>query len=169
MSFNIREATPADVPALADLHVKTFIETHGGDNPPTVELRERQWREIIDRAGERDFIFLIEDSDGGLVGFARGVPYNEPEPPGYTGLLNKIYLLRRYHRQGLGRRLLGHVTRRFLRQGIDSILLFGDADNPTNGFYEHMGAERLITAKGEFHGGYGWRDLNALAAECPID
>jgi hypothetical protein len=29
------------------------------------------------------------------------------------------------------------------------------------------GAERLFSAKGEFHGGYGWRDLRELAAKCP--
>jgi hypothetical protein len=29
-----------------------------------------------------------------------------------------------------------------------------------------MGADRLITAAGEFHGGYGWRDLSALVAGC---
>jgi hypothetical protein len=69
----------------------------------------------------------------------------------------------------LGRRLIGHVSRRFLSQGIASMLLFGDAANPSNGFYEALGAERLITQKGEFHGGYGWRDLGALAAKCPIE
>lgn len=169
MSFIVREATIADAHALAVLHVKTFIETHGGDHPPTVETRERQWREIIGKADESDFNYVIENADGELVGFARGVPYHEPEPPGYTGLLNKIYLLKAYHRQGLGRRLVGHVSRKFLDQGIDSMLLFGDAGNPTNGFYEHLGAERLIGENGEFHGGYGWRDLQSLAAACPVE
>lgn len=168
MSFTIREATPADVPALARLHVETFIETHGGENPPTVELRERQWREILGKGDERDFCFVIEGPDGGLVGFARGVP-NDPGDPTYAGVLNKIYLLRANHRRGLGRRLLGHVARRFLEQGIRSMRLFGDTDNPTNGFYERMGAERTYSDEGEFHGGYGWRDLERLAAICPVD
>jgi hypothetical protein len=46
------------------------------------------------------------------------------------------------------------------------MLLFGDASNPSNGFYESFGAERLYSDKGEFHGGYGWRDLDRLAAIC---
>ena len=87
--------------------------------------------------------------------------------PGYSGELNKLYLLREFHRRGLGRRLIGRVARRFLSEGIDSMLLFGDAQNSSNGFYERLGAERLITSKGEFHGGYGWRDLRALAERCP--
>jgi hypothetical protein len=46
------------------------------------------------------------------------------------------------------------------------MLLFGDAKNPSNGFYEHMGAERLYSKSGEFHGAYGWTDLRTLAERC---
>ena len=46
------------------------------------------------------------------------------------------------------------------------MLLFGDAANPSNGLYEAFGAERLYSADGEFHGGYGWRDLQLLVRAC---
>lgn len=46
------------------------------------------------------------------------------------------------------------------------MLLFGDAANPSNGFYEAFGAERLFSASGEFNGGYGWRDLATLISQC---
>jgi len=44
-AFMIREATSADVPALARLHVTTFNETHAPVlmNGPTYEVREHQW------------------------------------------------------------------------------------------------------------------------------
>jgi hypothetical protein len=53
-----------------------------------------------------------------------------------------------------------------MERGVRSMLLFGDAANPSNGFYEAFGAERLYGPTGEFHGGYGWRDLGTLAAQC---
>jgi ribosomal protein S18 acetylase RimI-like enzyme len=165
MSFLIREASAADVPALADLHVRTFNETHGPG--PTYETRERQWREWLQVPDVSRSCFVAEGSDGALVGFARGVPYDHPDHGDFAGELNKIYVLRAYHRRGLGRRLLGHVARHFLDQSISSMLLFGDARNPSNGFYEHLGAQKLFAANGEFHGGYGWRDLRKLAAICP--
>ena len=37
--------------------------------------------------------------------------------------------------------------------------------SPSNGFYEAFGAERLYSDSGEFHGGYGWRDLGTLLAK----
>jgi ribosomal protein S18 acetylase RimI-like enzyme len=157
-TFTFRNATADDVPALARLHVATFIETHGGPGP-TYAVREWQWREAFAEASRDWFCVVIEDA-GKLVGFAKGQPHSDI--PGFAGQLNKIYLLREYHRQGLGRRLLSEVSRRFLANGVSSMLLFGDAANPTNGFYEHMGAERLYSDKGEFHGGYGWRDIRGL-------
>jgi GNAT superfamily N-acetyltransferase len=96
----------------------------------------------------------------------RGVPH-DGGVSGFAGELNKLYLLRRVQRQGLGKRLLCSVARRFLEQGITSMLLFGEATNPSNGFYEAFGADRLHAANGAFHGGYGWRDLRQLLSMCP--
>jgi ribosomal protein S18 acetylase RimI-like enzyme len=167
----IREATSADVPALARLHVTTFNETHAPvlRNGPSYEVREYQWRQAFQSADGSWFCFVIEGRSDELIGFAKGQRYAHPDQPDFAGELNKIYLLRKYHRQGLGRRLLGHVARRFLSQGISSMLLFGDARNPANGFYEALGADKLVAANGEFHGGYGWRDLRKLASICPAE
>ena len=170
-TLTIRDATPADVPALARLHVTTFNETHAPvlRNGPTCEIRECQWRQAFESADGSWFCYVIEAPDGELIGFAKGQRYAHSDHPDFEGELNKIYLLQEYHRQGLGRRLLGHVARRFLSQDISSVLLFGDARNASNWFYEAMGAERLFAASGEFHGGYGWRDLRTLAAICPTE
>lgn len=166
-SFRVREARPEDVPALARLHVETFIETHGGLNPPTFELRQAQWGHAFAAIDGSWFCFVIEAPDGELVGFAKGT-LHDGAVPGFAGELNKIYLLRRYHRLGLGRRLVGTVARRFLAQGVSSMLLFGDAGNRSNRFYEALGAEKLFSETGAFDGGYGWRDLHHLAEICPV-
>lgn len=167
MAFHLRDAREVDVPVLARLHVQTFNETHRGGRPggPSYELRERQWRDAFARQDGRWFCYVIEDDRGELVGFAKGTPH-DGGVPGYAGELNKIYLLQSVQRQGLGRRLLNAVARRFLERGVRSMLLFGDAGNPSNGFYEAFGAERLYSETGEFNGGYGWRDLERLVERC---
>ncbi|HYJ63372.1 MAG TPA: GNAT family N-acetyltransferase, partial [Parafilimonas sp.] len=58
------------------------------------------------------------------------------------------------------------IATEFIQRGINSMLLFGDANNPSNKFYEQMGADKLIAKNGEFHGGYGWTDLQKLLANC---
>jgi GNAT superfamily N-acetyltransferase len=167
MTFKIRHANTNDISALAALHVQTFNETHlrGGSGGPSYELREHQWTEAFADTGSPWFCFVIENESGELMGFAKGTRH-DGGVPGFVGELNKIYVLRRYHRKGLGRLLLCKVARQFLGEGVVSMLLFGDAQSPANGFYEAFGAERLYSDRGEFHGGYGWRDLSALADRC---
>jgi ribosomal protein S18 acetylase RimI-like enzyme len=113
------------------------------------------------------FCFVVEDAAGELVGFAKGTAHNGGVP-GFAGQLNKIYVLRRCHRLGLGRLLLCNVARRFLNRGVTTMLLFGEVTNPSNDFYEKFGAERLYGEGGEFHGAYGWRDLYSLVANCGV-
>ena len=154
--------TEADVQAVATLHVATFNETHTlNNNGPSYALRESQWRAAFKEPAGSWFGVVIEYEGGELIGFAKGRPH-DGGVPGFQGELNKIYVLRRYHRLGLGRRLLYDVARRFLERGMSSMLLFGEATNPSNGFYEAMGGERLFAPTGEFHGAYGWRDLSKL-------
>jgi ribosomal protein S18 acetylase RimI-like enzyme len=164
MSLSIREATAADIPALADLHVRTWNATYPHVlKKPTYEIRERQWRQSFAVTDGSAFCFVVEVPRGELVGFAKGVPYQHRDLPDFAGELSKIYLLREYQRQGWGRRLVGHVARRFLSQGISTMLLFADPENPSCRFYEVLGAERLLDKAGDFHGAYGWRDLRSLA------
>jgi ribosomal protein S18 acetylase RimI-like enzyme len=167
-SFTFRDATIADAAAVARLHVTTFNQTHleARGTGPTVALRESQWRETLSKGDEHDFCIVIERADGELVGFARGTPSDDSE---YPAQLNKIYLLRDYQRLGLGRCLVGHVVRRFLRQGLSSMQLFSEAYNPSVRFYDALGGERWLSETGEFHGGFRWRDLRQLAAICPVD
>ena len=168
-SFKIREATISDVSALATLHVETFNETHGSwPNGPTYKLREYQWYKAFQEENAAWFCYVIEDADGRLIGFAKGQPYQHSQVLDFAGELNKIYLLKKYQKIGLGRQLICKVANEFVRRGIFSMLLFGDANNPSNGFYERMAGNKIFTEKGEFHGGYGWKDLRKLVINCTI-
>ncbi len=160
--FRIREGRPDDLPALAALHVETFKQAHGHRGAPSYELREAQWRAAFEHHTDW-FCYVAEAPDGRLLGFAKGT-LHDGGVPGFQGELNKIYVLREWHRRGIGRALVDEVGRRFLARGIGSMLLFGDSRNPSNGFYERLGAERLLSPEGEFHGGYGWRDLRRLVS-----
>ena len=165
----IRDATEADIPALAQLHVTAWNQTYPGfQSPPTPALREQQWRDTFARRDGSWFALVVEDHRQ-LIGFAKGKRYNHHDLPQFAGELNKLYLLREHHGRGLGRRLIGEVARRFLSQGITSMVLFSEPSNPTGGFFDAMGGEKIFAKNGEFHGTYGWRDLNQLALICPAD
>ena len=160
-SFKFREATAADIPALARLHVTTWNATYAPllTKGPNYEVREQQWREAFARNEPAWFCVVAERPDGELVAFAQG---NRSDHPEFGGELGKIYVLRDYQRLGIGQRLLGQVARRFRNLGINSMWLFGDARNPSSRVWKRLGAEKTDSNPGT--GDYGWRDLANLAA-----
>jgi L-amino acid N-acyltransferase YncA len=161
-SIRIRELGVADVPALANIHVKTWNETYArGNNGPSVQLRENQWRERFNKKNEGWFVLGVENASGKMIGFAAGQKYDYDNAVN-TGEVNKIYLLQEYQRLGIGTKLLGEVVRRFQQMGIKSMVLFGIPQNPSGRFHEAMGGERLYGQNGEFHGGYEWKDISIL-------
>ena len=159
-ALRIREATPADLPALAELHVATWNATYAlmGASGPSVAVRERQWRDAFAREDPAWFCYVVERSDGALVGFAQA---NRSDNPDYDGELRRCHLLRDYQRVGIGSRLVGHVARRFLSLGIRSMWLFGDARNPSRAAWLALGAVKCDDDPG--NGNYGWRDIAPLA------
>jgi hypothetical protein len=58
--------------------------------------------------------------------------------------------------------MMEETARRFLDRGIRSFILFAELSNPTLGFYDRMGGERLLSDRGTFDGAYGWRDISRL-------
>jgi ribosomal protein S18 acetylase RimI-like enzyme len=157
-SITVRDAVAADIPALAELHVTTWNATYNTTRGPTIATRTWQWNQVFAKEERRDFVLVLEDRNGRLIGFTWGKP-NEGE---FEGQLSKIYLRWEYHGLGLGRRMMAETAQRFLERGIHSFVLFAELSNPTLGFYDRMGGERLRDDRGQFSGAYGWRDVRAL-------
>jgi GNAT superfamily N-acetyltransferase len=157
-SIIFRDAVAADIPALAELHVTTWNATYNTTRGPTIATRTWQWNEIFAKTNRRDFVLVLEDRTGRLIGFTWG----RPAEGEFEGNLSKIYLRWEYHGLGLGRRMMEETARRFLERGINSFNLFAERSNPTIEFYDRMGGERLLDDRGQFNGAYGWRDVRAL-------
>jgi GNAT superfamily N-acetyltransferase len=162
-TFTIQEATSADVPVLARVHVKSWNDTYArlGTRGPRVEFREQQWREAFAKADGSWFCLALTNAQGELIGFAKAIRTDS------TGELNKIYLLREYQRLGFGRRLLGQVTERLLSDQVSTMCVYADPRNPSCAFFEKLGAERLRGPDGRVnYSWYVWRDLPRLVSKC---
>ena len=157
-SIVVRDAVAADIPALAELHVTTWNATYNTSRGPSIATRTWQWNQVFASEDRRDFVLLLEDRNGRLIGFTWG----KPDVGEFEGQLSKIYLRWEYQGLGLGRLMMAETARRFLERGIHSFILFAELNNPTLGFYDRMRGERLRDDRGQFNGAYGWRDMTNL-------
>ena len=157
-SIIFRDAVASDIPALAELHVTTWNATYHTTRGPTSATRAWQWNQVFAKDNRRDFVLVLEDRNARLIGFTWG----KPSEGKFEGELSKIYLRWEYHGLGLGRRMMAETARRFLDRGIHSFILFAELSNPTLGFYDRMGGERLLDDRGQFGGAFGWRDVRTL-------
>jgi ribosomal protein S18 acetylase RimI-like enzyme len=167
-NFIIRDAKPADLPALVDIHVTSWNATYPDHQPkPTHQLREYQWKTAFGKKEDNWFCFVVENEHAEIAGFATGNDFTDKELP-YKGQLNKIHFLKPYQRLGLGRALVGQVVNHFLKHGIHSMILFADPGNPAIKFYEGLEGERLQDKEGVFQGAYGWKELRKLSVLCKV-
>jgi len=97
-SIVFRDAVAADIPALAELHVTTWNATYNTARGPTIATRSWQWNQVFATENRRDFVLVLEDRNGRLIGFTWGRPH-EGE---FDGELSKIYLRWEYHGAGPG-------------------------------------------------------------------
>ena len=170
----IREARAADAAAIARVHVDSWRTTYAGILPSdflaslSYATREQSWSRVLSAPSGRSFTCVAEDEEGRIVGFASGGPERTGDPV-YKGELYAIYVLAQCQRRGIGSRLVAAVLRRLVEQGIDSMLLWVLADNPSRGFYETLGARRIREKTAEVGGievievAYGWSSLRHLA------
>ncbi len=173
-TYDIREATPDDVPEIARIHVDGWRETYSGIIPDdhlqslTYEEREKMWsRGIPAHRKVGTPILVAEEDDGMIVGFAVAGRSNS-SLDGYDGELFAIYVHCDRKGRGIGKLLMGESAARLLSVGFTSMMLWVLRDNPTAGFYEHLGAHRITSRTVEIgkkqlpEVAFGWKNLRTL-------
>jgi GNAT superfamily N-acetyltransferase len=173
----IRRALPADARAIAEVRVGAWRGTYRGMIPDSyldamkVEDSEALWRRVLAAAPNATSVF-VATTDEGVVAFASGMMLAEPRF-GLDAELTAIYVRPGHQRTGIGRRLVQTVAAAQRAVGATGVLTWVIAQNRgARKFYEGLGAELLVEQPFEWddmdlvEAGYGWRNLDALAAAC---
>jgi GNAT superfamily N-acetyltransferase len=168
----IRKATIEDVPGIARVHIDSWRTTYKGIVPQrlidsfTYKAREELWRRALS-PDSASFVYVAENADGRIVGFASGGPAGQ-DAPNHDGELYAIYLLQEHQGKGIGRQLFEGVVRTLVERGMRSMAIWVLADYPACGFYERMGGRKVYERQEEIGGGileeigYGWDNISGL-------
>ena len=126
------------------------------------ESREQIWKRGI----EENHIYIAEDENGQIVGFATGGKERTGKYEAYKGELYAIYLLEGQQGKGIGRKLFKSVVDDLKDKKLNSMLIWALEENPACRFYEALGGKKIDTAEIEIDGrklgeiAYGWDDLS---------
>lgn len=156
----LRTATLADVPAIADIHVRAWQRTYRGMMPDDFldalapEQRYARWEaDIASPDAEMTVIVAADLSSGRIVGFCSVCPQKHPAPgdvalPG-AGEIYTMYVDVDDAGRGTGRHLIEAAEARMRAMEFTRGVLWMLADNASaRGFYERMGwrADGVCTA-----------------------
>ena len=174
--WRLREATPADAQAIAEVHVRSWRETYTGLMPQavrdglSVERRPAGWTRMLTDPTVATKVWVAE-TDGGLVGFGAAGPQRSPDlaDQGFSGEIEAVYVLASCQGQGIGGALIHRMATHLIAQGHRTAALWVLRENaPARAVYERLGGvvcgeqtdDRMETVLVE--SAYGWTDLAAL-------
>jgi GNAT superfamily N-acetyltransferase len=173
--FQVRRAGPDDLHGMARVHIETWKTTYRGliDDDRLDQMTVEgdiaggfgSWLRNPP-AGVAQFVAATPME--GVVGFALGLP-NPEEGSEFSGQLGAIYVLRAHQGRGIGRALVGAVSRHLLSLGKETMIVWVLDGNPYRRFYERLGGTVVgkRTSAGRLSGGvtevsYGWSDIRPL-------
>lgn len=171
----IRRATVADAPAVAQVHLDSWVATYTGvlpqatfDSLPLVS-RVRTWTQAaqaMDEPQRRTQLLLAEDEDGAVLGFVSLGPFRDTGGEGgagdagrtpkllqEVGELYAIYLAPTARRRGTGRALFAACAAALRDAGFAEMRLWAiDANPEAIAFYTAMGCTPCDHASFTTHG-----------------
>ncbi|CAN5125549.1 GNAT family N-acetyltransferase [soil metagenome] len=154
---DIRDATPADLPAILNIHNDAIRTSRAIWMDEPVELSDRE--EWFASAQERDDAVLVAEVDGAVAGYASFGPWRERY--GYRhSVENSVYIADGHQGAGLGRALLVELIARARAAGYHVMIADIEAGNRASiHLHESLGFlhEGLVREVGTKFG--EWLDL----------
>jgi ribosomal protein S18 acetylase RimI-like enzyme len=139
-----RPATPADVPAIAAVRIRSWQEAYRGVIPQDYLDSLSVAAEVERREGRSLDGQHVAEANGAVVGWLYLGPYRADEgeePPGPSaGEVGAIYTVPEVWGRGVGRRLLAYGLGELRRLGLSPVLLWVlVANERARRFYERAG------------------------------
>ena len=146
-AVSIRRAKDADVPAIADIHVRSWQAAYRGILPDelldglSTEERERSWRELLTADADGWLTLVAERPDGTLTGFCSvATPSHDADASESTAEVGALYVNPDHWREGAGSALMESALAELARLGWREIILWVLPENrPALAFYDRFG------------------------------
>jgi L-amino acid N-acyltransferase YncA len=167
----IRKANISDAKGIAKVHVDCWRTTYKNIIPDdfldrlSYDQRTELWIKNISKDGNH--VFVAENNDGQIVGFADGGK-RETNRVENSGDLTSIYILEEFQGMGIVKKLIKQLFSKFDELGFNTIFVEILEYNKSRFFYEAFGAQLLKSEKIKIAGVelnflvYEWKDISPV-------
>jgi len=154
----IRDATDADIPAIAAIyahHVREGLGTFE-EVPPEAEEIATRWRNVT----ALGLPWLVAEDEGRLWGYAYATPFRTRAAYRFVAE-DAIYVAHDAHRRGVGRALLATLVERCEALGLRQLMaVIGDSGNSGSvGLHAALGFEQVGTFRSVGYKHRRWLDI----------
>lgn len=172
--MKIRKAILTDAVGIAKVHVDSWKSTYKNIIPDvflgrlSYDQRTELWKQNITKEG--NYIFIAENNEGEIIGFADCGKKESNNVPN-SGDLTSIYLLQEYQGHGIGKQLLKQLFLQFKELGFNRVFVEVLEENNTRYFYEYYGANLFKNDQITIAGTnlnlliYEWNDVNQVLSK----
>ncbi|WP_053219007.1 GNAT family N-acetyltransferase [Virgibacillus senegalensis] len=167
----IRKAEKTDAEAIARVSVASWLSTYRGIVPEKIlqKITHEQRTEAFKKRlnDKQHLLYIAETETGTVVGFINGGPERTGNTS-FNGEIYSLYILDEYHHRQIGRQLVNVLAEQLQKDGIDSMLVWVLEENPSKGFYEHLGGKQIdrqfLAELEAYEIALGWKAIDKLIA-----
>ena len=170
-NLKIRLASLKDAAGIARVQVDSYLSAYKSLLPAeylanfTYEEQEKDWQGW--QKDHPEDILLVADDDGVIIGYS--LNRKLPDEPGW-GEVAALHVSMLLKRRGVGKALFVESACQLQKKGCRSLLIWTLEDNPSRGFYEHLGGKLSktkdwIIEELDFHKVevcYRWEDITQI-------
>lgn len=168
----LREATKDDLISIGKVQVDSNRSTYVGIMPEdylknlSYEDKANEWNEKLFNEKCTQFMYVVETDDANIIGFASASLVGTNNL--FERELYSIYILKEFHRNGIGRLLIKAIVTKFIESDVRSMILWTLQDNPSRLFYKHLVGnivdKRIIDRGGKklLQIAYAWEDITCI-------
>jgi ribosomal protein S18 acetylase RimI-like enzyme len=159
----IRRATLGDISEIAKVNIQSWEETYRGIMPDSIldnrslEKSILGWTKTISNSENINLVVTNENNE--VIGFCSG-GFNRDENfhKDYPYELMAIYILRKYHKKGIGKKLVQYFMQEVYNRKFASMIVCVLAQNSALNFYKRLGAK--IIGKKSYN--FGCKELEGI-------
>jgi ribosomal protein S18 acetylase RimI-like enzyme len=154
-NITIRRALPSDVESIVE--IRLLSQAHFEKSNAQIWRITEEGKKLLKQKVENDLAdmntqVLLAEVDGKIIGFVQGVVECRSDyMPRMVGQVSLVYVVKRFRRKGVGRRLVKELCRFFNSNKVENLTVrYIIGNKEAEGFWRKLGFESIMATSATY-------------------